>query len=203
MPARSPASSTTRSATSCGVVKRPVGACPACCSAMFCGSPPCAAATVAATPWSPSQSSVETGPGLTVLTRMPRGPTSFDSDLEKFGERGLGGAVVDHGRVRQEGVDRAGGDDRARARLEHPRQRGAGRAHGGHEAERERLHPLVVGDREESVERGVTAPTLLTSTSRGPSASAEATSSAGPSAVERSTLTGRTWPPSISRRARR
>jgi hypothetical protein len=27
---------------------------------------------------------VETGPGLTVLTQTPRGPTSLDSDLDKF-----------------------------------------------------------------------------------------------------------------------
>ena len=41
-------------------------------------------ATVAATPPSPSHRSVSTGPGLTVLTRTPRGPTSFDSDLQKL-----------------------------------------------------------------------------------------------------------------------
>ncbi len=43
-----------------------------------------AAETVAATPPSPSQRSVATGPGLTVLTRIPSRPTSFDSDFEKF-----------------------------------------------------------------------------------------------------------------------
>ena len=32
----------------------------------------------------PSQRSVATGPGLIVLTRMPCGPTSFDSDLQKL-----------------------------------------------------------------------------------------------------------------------
>ena len=44
-------------------------------------STPVASATVAATPWSPSHSSVETGPGETQLTRMPRGPNSWASDL--------------------------------------------------------------------------------------------------------------------------
>ena len=33
---------------------------------------------------SPSHRSVATGPGLTVLTRMPRGPSSLDSDLQKL-----------------------------------------------------------------------------------------------------------------------
>ena len=41
-------------------------------------------AMVAATPVSPSQSGVETGPGLMVLKRRPRGPYSLDSDLERF-----------------------------------------------------------------------------------------------------------------------
>ena len=40
--------------------------------------------TVAATPWSPSHRSVSTGPGLTVLTRTPRGPNSLDSALQKL-----------------------------------------------------------------------------------------------------------------------
>ena len=61
-------------------------------------------------------------------------------------------------------------------------------------------HSSSVTERNPS-SRGVTAPTLLTSTSSGPSSSAEATSSAGPSAVERSTPTCRTWPPSISWRS--
>ena len=41
-------------------------------------------ATVAATPFSPSQSGVDTGPGLTVLNRNPCGPNSFDNDFERF-----------------------------------------------------------------------------------------------------------------------
>ncbi len=48
------------------------------------GRPPEALATVAATPSSASQSAVSTGPGLIVLTRTPRGPSSFDSDLQKL-----------------------------------------------------------------------------------------------------------------------
>lgn len=43
---------------------------------------PAAAETVAATPPPPSHRSVFTGPGLTVLTRMPFGPTSLDRALE-------------------------------------------------------------------------------------------------------------------------
>ena len=41
-------------------------------------------ATVAATPFSPSQSGVDTGPGLIVLNRRPWGPNSLESDLERF-----------------------------------------------------------------------------------------------------------------------
>ena len=65
-------------------MKRPVADAPAAAAATASGSPPEAWATVAATPWSPSQRPVDTGPGLTVVTRMPRGPTSFDSAFEKF-----------------------------------------------------------------------------------------------------------------------
>ena len=43
------------------------------------GSTPVAAPTVAATPRSPSQRSVATGPGETLLIRMPLGPSSCES----------------------------------------------------------------------------------------------------------------------------
>jgi hypothetical protein len=89
LPARSLASSTMRSATSSGRVNRPVTASSAACLATSPASPPLARATVAATPASPSHSGVATGPGLTVLTRTPRGPTSLDSDLEKFSRAAL------------------------------------------------------------------------------------------------------------------
>src|SRR4249920_955617 len=82
--ARSLARYTTRLATSAGRVKRPVTLSAAALSATAEASPPLSRAIVAATPWSPSQRSVATGPGLTVLTRTPYGPTSLDSDLQKL-----------------------------------------------------------------------------------------------------------------------
>src|SRR4051794_26462479 len=84
LPARSPASRRTRSAISSGRVNRPVTESAAACSAIASGCRPLARATVAATPFAPSQRSVATGPGLIVFTRTPRGPTSLDSDLAKF-----------------------------------------------------------------------------------------------------------------------
>ena len=73
-----------RSATSCGCVNRPVTASSAACLATASGSVPVACATVMATPSRPSHSAVATGPGLTVLTRMPWGPTSFESALQNL-----------------------------------------------------------------------------------------------------------------------
>src|SRR4051812_16446163 len=84
LPARSLANRRTRSATSCGWVNRPVTAPSATCLATASASPPLARANAAATPSLPSHICVVTGPGLTVLTRMPRGPTSFDNALEKL-----------------------------------------------------------------------------------------------------------------------
>jgi hypothetical protein len=84
LPARSLASSTTRSATSSGRVNRPVTVSAAACLATSPASRPCALATLSATPPSPSHSWVDAGPGLTVLTRIPFGPTSLESALEKF-----------------------------------------------------------------------------------------------------------------------
>ena len=43
-----------------------------------------AAPIVAATPWSPSQRSVATGPGEMLLMRIPLGPSSCDSALARF-----------------------------------------------------------------------------------------------------------------------
>lgn len=48
-----------------------------------------AALTVAATPPWPSHRSVATGPGLTVLARMPCGPASLDRALEKLARAAL------------------------------------------------------------------------------------------------------------------
>ena len=84
LPVRSLASTSTRSAISAGRVNRPVTAPAAAWAATAAGSSPPAWATVCATPWSPSQRPVSTGPGLIVFTRMPAGPTSFDNDLQKF-----------------------------------------------------------------------------------------------------------------------
>jgi hypothetical protein len=81
---RSLARNRTRSATSSGWVKRPVGASAAACSAMSAAVPPAARATVAATPSSASHRAVVTGPGLTVLTRTRCGPTCLDSALREL-----------------------------------------------------------------------------------------------------------------------
>lgn len=51
---------------------------------MSSGLAPWLCAMVCATPCSPSQSPVDTGPGLTVFTRIPAGPTSLDSALQTF-----------------------------------------------------------------------------------------------------------------------
>ena len=178
------------------LVKRPVGACSAWCLATVSGSPPCASATLAATPWSPSQSPVETGPGLTVLTRTPRGPTSFDSDLEKLAS-GFGGAVVDHaGSGRNAFTEqvltivpcRACSMLGKTARVVRTAAR----------PQHERLQPLIIGDREESIESGCHGADVVDEDVEGAIRSADATSFVGPSAVDRSTLTCRTWPPSIS-----
>jgi len=76
--ARLLARKSTTSATSLGWVKRPVTIWLAACRATSCALAPVAWLTVCATPSVPSQRSVATGPGLTVLTRMPCGPTSLD-----------------------------------------------------------------------------------------------------------------------------
>src|SRR6516162_7485731 len=91
----------TRSATSSGRVKRPVTIWLAARSATSCGGAPVAAPTVWATPPWPSHRSVATGPGLTVLTRMPRGPDFLGQRLAEAGQARLGDAVVHHGRVGQ------------------------------------------------------------------------------------------------------
>src|SRR6478609_5702490 len=83
-PARPLASSSTRSATSSGVVNRRVAEPATAPSAIAVGSAPVAAANASATPPAPSHSGVLTGPGLMVLTRMPCGPSSFESALEKL-----------------------------------------------------------------------------------------------------------------------
>jgi hypothetical protein len=86
---RSLARMTTRSATSSGRLNRPVTDWCAAWLATSSGRAPVAWLTVAATPWSPSHRSVATGPGLIVFTRMPRGPTSLDRDLEKLASAAL------------------------------------------------------------------------------------------------------------------
>src|SRR5262245_13179230 len=89
LPARSLARRRTRSATSSGWVNRPVTDSRAAFWATASGAAAAARATVAATPSIPSHSPVLTGPGLTVVTRIPRDATSFDSDLEKLARAAL------------------------------------------------------------------------------------------------------------------
>ena len=62
---------------------------------MSSGRVPCALATVSATPTVAEPQVGRDRPGLTVLTRTPRGPNSFDSDLQRLLSARLGGAVVD------------------------------------------------------------------------------------------------------------
>src|SRR5215469_865824 len=87
--ARSLARNSTRSATSSGLVKRPVTIWLAAWLATSCAAAPVAALTVWATPPCPSHRSVATGPGLTVLMRIPRGPTSLESALQKLARPAL------------------------------------------------------------------------------------------------------------------
>ncbi len=83
LPAWRLARKSTTSAISLGWVKRPVTIWLAAWLATFSGVAPVARLTVCATPPAPSHRSVATGPGLTVLTRMPLGPTSLDKPLQK------------------------------------------------------------------------------------------------------------------------
>jgi len=82
--ARGLARNSTRSATSCGSVNRPVGMPATADAATASGVLPAAPARVCATPPALSHRSVATGPGLTVLTRIPCGPTSLESALQKL-----------------------------------------------------------------------------------------------------------------------
>jgi hypothetical protein len=89
LPARSLARKSTTSATSAGRVKRPVTSWLAAPRSTSCAVAPVARLTVWATPPAPSHRSVATGPGLTVLTRMPFGPTSLDRALQKLARAAL------------------------------------------------------------------------------------------------------------------
>ena len=86
---RGEASSATSVATSSGVVNRPVAMPAAACSRTSAASTPAARPTVAATPSSPSQRSVSTGPGETLLMRMPLGPSSWESALATLSSAAL------------------------------------------------------------------------------------------------------------------
>ena len=81
---RSLARNTIRSATSFGVVNRPVAAAAAVVALTSSGVLPLASAIESATPPSSSHIPVDTGPGLTELTRMFFGPNSFDNALAMF-----------------------------------------------------------------------------------------------------------------------
>jgi hypothetical protein len=76
-------------ATSSGVLKRPEAMPVVTCSRMSAASTPATRPTVAATPSSPSHRSVETGPGETLLMRMPFGPSSCDSAFATFSSAAL------------------------------------------------------------------------------------------------------------------
>jgi hypothetical protein len=110
-------------ATSAGVVKRPVAKPPILAmtvSRAVSASIPVAFATVSATPCSPTQSSVLTGPGETALTRTPRGPNSWASDLVRVTSAAFGRPVVDRAGIRlTERVDGRHVHDRSRTPLEH------------------------------------------------------------------------------------
>jgi len=197
--ARSPARKATASATSPGCEKRPVTDWWAASSATSSARAPVARATVSATPPAPSHSAVATGPGLTVLTRTPRGPTSFDRALQKLASAALARAVVDHAGVGQDGVDGADRDDRSPTGGQHQREDGPRRAHRRQQVQLQRRLPLVVGDLEEPTWAGGADPTLFTRTStRSP---ASATRRAGPAGSAR--VDGPPPAPIPRRRARR
>ena len=112
------------------------------------------AATVSATPCSPSHRSVPTGPGETALTWMPARPELLGERLGEVHQRGLGRPVVDRAAVGlEEGVDRRDVDDRAR-RPARPcgDERGACRPQRGEEVHLHRPLEVVVGGAEEPVE---------------------------------------------------
>ena len=89
LPARGVASTVTSVATSRGVVKRPVGMPASACSRTASAPAPVAAPTVAATPSRPSQRSVATCPGETLVMRMPFGPSSRESPLARLSSAAL------------------------------------------------------------------------------------------------------------------
>ena len=89
LPVTSLASSSTRSATSSGRLNRPGTIARAALLVTSAGRVSEALPTLAVTPLAPSHRSVATGPGLTVLTRMPLGPTSLDRALEKLARAAL------------------------------------------------------------------------------------------------------------------
>ena len=151
-----------RSATSSDVVKRPVAASAAAWCATASGSPPVARAIVWATPSVTEPQCRGHRPGAHRVHP--------DAVLRHFlGERlgevrhgGLGRAVVEDGRVRKKGVHGARRDDGPRAGSDHRRQHGAGHPHGRHEVQVQRSGPVLVGDAQETPNRGCAAPTLLT-----------------------------------------
>ena len=107
---------------------------------------PLASANLSATlPWS-VHNPVNTGPGLTELTRMFFGANSFDSAFGKIGDGSFGGAVLTDRGVGEVGVDRADDDDRAAAAPLHLRQRRAGGPHHAHHVQIPGRLPLAVGD---------------------------------------------------------
>ena len=146
---RSLASSNTMSATSTGRENRPVTICRAAPAATSSGAMLPAALTVAATPTGPSHKSgdrsgcdrIDADSALTEFLRQRLGEVR---------ECGLSCRVVDNERVGQPRVHRAGVDDGTRTGFEHDRQRGPGRADGGHHVQIPGGFPHLVGHGEES-----------------------------------------------------
>ena len=106
-----------------------------------------------ATPCSPSQRSVATGPGRDRVDPDPLRPELLRERFRQVDQRRLGGAVVEHARVGlEEGIDRGDVDDRTRACLDHRRQRRTGRPQGDEEVHLQRPLELLVAGAEEAVE---------------------------------------------------
>ena len=84
-------------------------------------------------------------------------PDLLRQRLGEARQRRLGRAVVHDRGIGQAGVHRAGVDDRAHAGREHDWQRGAGRPHRGHEVDRDGRQPVVVGNAQEAAGTGRSA----------------------------------------------
>ncbi len=151
LPARSLASSSTRSAISCGWVNRPVAVAATACL----GHLPRVAARRAGNRFGhavgPEPQIGGHRAGADRVDPDALRPDLLGQRLAEIGQGGLRRAVVDHGRVGQKRVHRTDRHDGSAPGGEHRRQRRAGRPHGGHQVEGQRFEPFLVADLEESV----------------------------------------------------